>query len=266
MVKKVRTKLGSGNQTHRSVNPEDEGQTAAPWACGRCTLTGVHVVRQPLDQLHHSAGLYDGDAGFALQFVFEHDVLLRVLNREAVNIWGGQPERVLLLLRVQRRVQHAIQRGPVLESHQRRHPRILLLCCPCAENGAVFVLAHQLKGMPQVGGVVPVHDADLPQHELLLQAVLRPVSRPREPGALIGLAADHEAIEQEVVPLVLGAGSYERPLQDELAAALADVFALPAVDALLDLVHALDGELLAAVLPAVQAVHGLAVGRRTGLA
>lgn len=60
--------------------------------------------------------------------------------------------------------------------------------------------------------------------------------------------------------LVLGAGSYKRPLQDELAAALTDVFSLPAVDALLNLVHAFDGELFATNLPAVQAVHGLAAG------
>lgn len=65
--------------------------------------------------------------------------------------------------------------------------------------------------------------------------------------------------------LVLGAGSKKRALQDELAAALTDVFPLPAVDALLDLVHAFDGELFATNLSAVQSVHGLAAREERSL-
>lgn len=222
------------------------------------------MVRQPLDELDYRAGLDDGDARLALHLVLEHDVLLRVLHGEAVHIRRGQPQRVRPLLVLQHGVQHAVQGGAVLQGDQRRHPRSLLLGCASAEHRAVLVLAQQLEGVPQLRQVLAVHDAHLPQHELLLQPVLGAGARAGQPRALVGLAADHQAVEQEVVALVFGAGAQQRALQDELAAALADVFALPAVDALLDLVHALDGQVLAADLPAVQAAQRLAAGTETG--
>lgn len=75
---------------------------------------------------------------------------------------------------------------------------------------------------------------------------------------MVGLAADHEAVEQEDVALVFGSDPRERALHDELVAALADVFALPAVDVPLDLIHLLDGQVFALHLLAVEAARRLA--------
>lgn len=75
---------------------------------------------------------------------------------------------------------------------------------------------------------------------------------------MIGLAADHQAVEEEDVALVLGAHPRQRALHYKLVAALADVFALPAVDVPLDLVHLLDGQVLALHLLTVEAAGRLA--------
>lgn len=75
---------------------------------------------------------------------------------------------------------------------------------------------------------------------------------------MVGLAADHQAVEEEDVTFVLGAHPHQRSLHDELVAALADVSALPAVDVPLDLVHFLDGQVLALHLLTVEAAGRLA--------
>lgn len=58
--------------------------------------------------------------------------------------------------------------------------------------------------------------------------------------------------------LVFSTDPRERPLHDELVAALADVFALPAVDVPLDLIHLLDGQMFALHLLTVEAARRLA--------
>lgn len=75
---------------------------------------------------------------------------------------------------------------------------------------------------------------------------------------MVGLAADHQAIEEEDVALVLGAHPRQRALHYELVADLPDVFALPAIDVPLDLVHLLDGQVFALHLLTVEAAGRLA--------
>lgn len=75
---------------------------------------------------------------------------------------------------------------------------------------------------------------------------------------MVGLAADHQAVEEEDVALVLGAHPRQCALHYKLVADLADVLALPAVDVPLDLVHLLDGQVLALHLLTVEAAGRLA--------
>lgn len=75
---------------------------------------------------------------------------------------------------------------------------------------------------------------------------------------MVGLAADHQAIEEEDVTLVLGTHPCQCALHYKLVAALANVFALPAIDVPLDLVHLLDGQVLALHLLTVEAAGRLA--------
>lgn len=105
--------------------------------------------------------------------------------------------------------------------------------------------------------------AHLPHEELLLEPVLGGAGSRQTRLAVVGLAADHEAVEQEDVALVFGSDPRERALHDELVAALADVFALPAVDVPLDLIHLLDGQVFALHLLAVEAARRLAETHHT---
>lgn len=75
---------------------------------------------------------------------------------------------------------------------------------------------------------------------------------------MIGLAADHQAIEEEDVALVFCPDPRQCALHDELVAALANVFALPAIDVPLNLVHLLDGQVFALHLLTVEAARRLA--------
>lgn len=75
---------------------------------------------------------------------------------------------------------------------------------------------------------------------------------------MVGLAAYHQAIEEEDVAFVLGTHPCQCPLHYKLVAALANVFAFPAIDVPLDLVHLLDGQVLALHLLTVEAAGRLA--------
>lgn len=80
---------------------------------------------------------------------------------------------------------------------------------------------------------------------------------------MVALAADHQAVEEEDVALVFGPHPCQRTLHDELVAGMADIFALPAVDVPLNLVHLLDGQVFALHLLTVEAAGRLAEGDGT---
>lgn len=92
---------------------------------------------------------------------------------------------------------------------------------------------------------------------LLLEPVLGAAvaGQPRLP--VVGFAADHQTVEEEDVALVFGPDFCQSSFHDELVAALANVFAFPAIDIFLDFVHFLDGQVFASDLPVIEATHRL---------
>lgn len=106
--------------------------------------------------------------------------------------------------------------------------------------------------------MIPSIPTYLAHEELFFQPVFGSTGPRQAWLSVVGLAANHQAIEEEDVALVLGTYPCQRALHYKLVAALADVFALPAIDVPLDLVHLLDGQVLALHLLTVEAAGRLA--------
>lgn len=106
--------------------------------------------------------------------------------------------------------------------------------------------------------MIPSIPTYLAHEELFFQPVFGSTGPRQAWLSVVGLAANHQAIEEEDVALVLGTYPCQRALHYKLVAALPDVFALPAIDVPLDLVHLLDGQVLALHLLTVEAAGRLA--------
>ena len=227
-------------------------------------LTCVHVEGEPLDQFQDGPCFNDGDSGFGLDVLFEHNVLFRVCFSKSVQFCCRQPHLLLLLLLQHGCVQHTFQCAAILQRDQRSHPAVLLLSRLGGKHNIVPVLQDDLEGMPVLALlVVLIVDLDFAHEKLFFKPILCSGAGTRQPWwAVVGLTADHQAVKEEDVALVFGTHTSQRALHYELVAALADVLSLPAVDVLLDLVHLLDGEVLPLHLMAVETTRRLAAHHR----
>lgn len=103
---------------------------------------------QSLDELQHRSRLDYRDARFGLYVLLKNDVLLRVRLGKAVDLGAGKPHLLFLFFLQHGRIQHALQRRPVLERYQCCHPAVLLLGRLGSEDHAVAVSRDELKGVP----------------------------------------------------------------------------------------------------------------------
>lgn len=125
---------------------------------------------ESLDEFKHRASLDNGNPRLGLYILLEHHILLRIGFSKAIDLGPWQPHLLLLLFLQHGRVQHALQRGAVLQRDQRRHPAILLLCRLGGEHDAVAVLQDDLEGVPVLTLlVVLVVDLDLLEEEYTVQ-------------------------------------------------------------------------------------------------